>query len=146
MCMHIHTWATTGEWTRCALEHFKVPTNVVLNKWTKLKINLINLKGWGGMLGICSWSQMCWHLISNLRIFLKFSTGLSAARQLHINYIFLWYLPFHLVSFLLFWKNTAFYFNKYIDIFLTKLRVFVHCISKQVLKGQSHKELSCKMK
>lgn len=137
---HSDTGATTEEWTGCALEHFKVPTNMVLSKWAKLKTNLINLKAWGGMLGICSWSQISWHLISSLCTFRKFSTRVSAARQLHTN------STFHLVSFLLFWKSTALHLSKYIHIFLTKLRVFLHCISKQILKGQSHKERSCKMK
>lgn len=126
---------TTGKWTSYALEHLNAPTNVVLSKWPKLKTNFINLKAWGGMLGICSWPQISWHLISSLRTFQKSSTGVSAIRQLHTNYIFLWYLSFHLVSFLLLWKSTAFYFNKYIHIFLPKLRVLVHCVSKQILKG-----------
>lgn len=140
MYIHIQTHEQQQEWTRCALEHFKVPTNVVLSKWAKLKTNHINLKAWGGMLGICSWSLISWHLISSLCMFRKFSTRVSAARQLHTNY------TFHFISFLLFWKSTAFYFNKNIHIFFTKLRVSVHCISKQILKVHSHKELSCKMK
>lgn len=48
--------------------------------------------------------------------FQKFSTGVTAVRQLYNKCVFLWDLPFHLASFLLFWKIIAFCFKKYIHI------------------------------